>query len=139
MFDAFSKGVTNAVVGGNADTPTNYAFNVTGASYTDSKKSGQTGISITNAAGVTRNTALQDDKNVASFSIVGLDQPANGAGTGVTSLIALRDLLSQSKLKTVLTNSQSANNWSLGDKTLLRGWVSNIGSNSDKNKLKVVV
>jgi len=48
-------------------------------------------------------------------------------------------LLSQSKLKTVLTNSQSANNWSLADKTLLKTWVSNIGSNSDKNKLKVVV
>jgi hypothetical protein len=139
MFDAFSKGVTNAIVGGNADTPTNYAFNVTGAAYADSKKAGQTGISITNNSAVTRNTALQDDKNVASFSIVGLDQPTNGAGTGVTSLIALRDLLSQSKLKTVLTNSQSANNWSLADKTLLKTWVSNIGSNSDKNKLKVVV
>jgi len=151
MFDAFSKGVTNAVVGGNADTPTNYAFNVTGAAYTDSKKAGQSGISITNAAGVTRNTALQDDKNVASFSLIGLNKGSsiNGVGgwaapgafntTTVNSLNGLRDLLSQSKLKTVLTNSQSANNWTLEDKNYLKTFVSNIGSNSDRNKLKVVV
>jgi hypothetical protein len=151
MFDAFSKGVTNAVVGGNSDTPTNYAFNVTGAAYTDSKKAGQTNISITNAAGVTRNTALQDDKNVASFSLIGLNKGSsiNGGGgwnnpgafntTTVNSLNGLRDLLSQSKLKTVLTNSQSANNWTLDDKNYLKTFVSNIGSNADRNKLKVVV
>jgi len=42
-------------------------------------------------------------------------------------------------LKLVLTNSQSANNWTLDDKNDLKNWVSNNGSNVDRNKLKVVV
>jgi hypothetical protein len=140
MFDAFSKGVTNPVVaaGGNAATaPTNYAFNVTGAAYTDSKKAG-VAVNIVNNAGVTRTLSLQDDKNVASFSLVGLNKASVGAST-VTSLDQLRDLLSQSKLKLVQTNSQSANNWLLSEKTNLKTWLSNIGSNVDRNKLKVVV
>jgi hypothetical protein len=140
MFDAFSKGVTNPVVaaGGNAATaPTNYAFNVTGAAYTDSKKAG-VAVNIVNNAGVTRTLSLQDDKNVASFSLIGLNKASVGAST-VTSLDQLRDLLSQSKLKLVQTNSQSANNWLLSEKTNLKTWLSNIGSNVDRNKLKVVV
>jgi hypothetical protein len=141
MFDAFSKGVTNPVVaaGGTAATaPTNYAFNVTGAAYTDSKKAG-VAVNIVNNAGVTRTLSLQDDKNVAFFSMIGLNKASATAGTTVTSLDQVRDLLSQSKLRLVQTNSQSANNWLLSEKTDLKNWVNNIGSNVDRNKLKVVV
>jgi hypothetical protein len=130
----FRAGMINPVGGGN-NTPSNYAFTVTGASYLDSTKSGDITANIgrtTNLDGAAGNT-LQDDKNVASFFITNL------AKTDITSLNALRDLLSQSKLKTVTTNSQSGTNWLDSQKTNLASYLSNISSGVDKAKLKITV
>jgi hypothetical protein len=144
MYAAFSNGVQNpayareVALGNGAgaqavanNTPTNYSFNVTGARYADSKFAGDTAV----VGAGTRTTALQDDKNVGSFSITGL------AKNDITTLDGLRNLLSQSKLKLVQTNSQSAlaTAWSSTEKTNLKNFVANIGSNTDRNKLKVVV
>jgi hypothetical protein len=129
----FRAGVINPVGGGN-NTPSNYAFTVTGASYLDSTKSGDitANTNTTNLDGGTGNT-LQDDKNVSSFFVTNL------AKTDITSLNALRDFLSQSKLKTATTTSPSGTTWSDLQKSNLTSYLSNISSGVDKAKLKTIV
>jgi len=119
---AFSLGVTNPA--GDVTAPTNYAFTVTGAAYADSQKAG--GVAQANS-GVT----LQDDKNVASFYVTNVSKGS------IDTLGELRDFLSQSKLKTAYTESQSANSWTVTDKSTLTTLLQQIGSNVDRAKLKI--
>ena len=118
---AFSLGVTNPASDVNA--PTNYAFTVTGAAYADSQKAG-------GAAQANGGVTLQDDKNVASFYV------SNVSKASIDTLGELRDFLSQSKLKTAYTESQSANSWTVTDKSVLSTLLQQIGSNVDRAKLK---
>lgn len=115
--NAFSAGVTNPL--NDATAPTNYAFTVNGAAFSDSPKA--------------QANTLQNDKNVATFFLTGV------AKASIATLDDLRDMLSQSKLKTVTTESQSANSWSVAEKANLATLVKQISSGVDKAKLKITV
>jgi hypothetical protein len=119
MKDIFSAGVTNPL--NDANAPTNYAFTVTGASYANSTKQGTPSNPV----------ALQDDKNVAAFSVVGVTK------ANIDTLAELRDFLGQSKLKTATTESQSTYSWSVAEKTTLTTLLQSIGSGVDRAKLKI--
>jgi hypothetical protein len=123
--DIFSAGVTNPL----ADTaaPTNYAFTVTGAAYSDSP-----GTNTTDA------TKLQNDKNVASFYITGMARTdlISGLDTSAASLTLMKNLLSQSKLKTITTESSAT--WTATQKTNFAYNLSQISSNTDRAKMKVL-
>jgi hypothetical protein len=115
--DEFSNGVTNPL--GDSTAPTNYAFTVTGAAFSDSPKAGL--------------NSLQNDKNVASFFLT------NVSKASILTLDDLRDMLSQSKMKTATTESQSANSWSVAEKANLATLTKQISSGVDKAKLKITV
>jgi hypothetical protein len=115
--DEFSNGVTNPL--NDITAPTNYAFTVTGAAFSDSPKA-QVG-------------SLQNDKNVATFFLT------NVTKSNIATLDNLRDMLSQSKLKTAITESLSANSWSVAEKANLATLTKQISSGVDKAKLKITV